>query len=105
VFPEKTKSFALLSFESLFQQGLPTWKIVVLLSILLCHSGHSEAQNLNQGEMFQTLYSSCSVILIPDQVRDDNFFSVSPTDVAYSFLYDTAIGSNTYCNCSSGCFL
>jgi len=32
-------------------------------------------------------------------------FSVSPTDVAYSFLYDTAIGSNTYCNCSSGCFL
>jgi len=77
VFPEKTKSFALLSFESLFQQGLPTWEIVVLLSILLCHSGHSEAQNLNQGEMFQTLYSSWTVILIPDQVRDDkkNFFS------------------------------
>ena len=105
-FLNKTKSFALMSFESLFQQGLPTWKIVVLLSILLCHSGHSEAQNLNQGEMFQTLYSSWSVILIPDQVRDDKkTFSVSPTDVAHSFLYDTAIGSNTYCNYSSGCFL
>jgi len=30
---------------------------------------------------------------------------MSPTDVAHSFLYDTAIGRNTYCNCSSGCFL
>ena len=93
-FLKKIKSFALLSFESLFQQGLPTWKIVVLLSILLCHSGHSEAQNLNQGEMFQTLYSNWLVIVITDQVSDiKTTLSVSPADVAYSIFMILQLGA------------
>jgi hypothetical protein len=64
-FLKKTKSFALLPFESLFQQGLPTLKIVVLLPVILCHSGHSEAQNLNQEEMFQKLGAIRTAIAPP----------------------------------------
>jgi len=67
-FHEKVlKAFHFSCLRALFQQGEPTWKIVVLLSILLlCHSGQSEAQTRNQGEMFQILYSSWSVIRIPN---------------------------------------
>ena len=68
VFHEKsTNIFSLLLFEALFQQGEPSRKIVVLLSILLlCHSGQSKSQTRNQEEMFQILYSSWSAIRIPN---------------------------------------